>query len=351
MNSAAEAASAVVADSPLPGCSIVVEWENTRHVHAARTHRMLQLLAAQAARERHGNARKVELLIAYDPAEADGEEIQQQLQQNWTAAAGGIETRLAAVPASSYYVLKNRCAAMAKHEIVVFIDCDVLPQPGWLQQLLAPFESPAIGVSQGATYVTPHNAWTSGLALAWLFPFQLADGSLSETERIVANNIAFRRSVLLQFPYPELPTWRGQCTTQRQSLDKAGVGVHWASAARVEHPFPEGLAGVVERACLNAHDHVTRAELAGAPPRDWKASYWRFRSLLKRSAARREQLLRSGAKVHAGPWTARAVACLYWGVGLFSECMVHLAPHWWRRQLRELPRQPEAAGGGQHRAV
>ncbi len=326
-----------------PGCSLVVEWENTRHVETARTRAMLQALAQQLAAALLSRPRPFELLVAFNPEQAQAAAIRQLLIEQGPAWPHNVSVRLVALPAGSYYALKNQAAALAQHELVVFIDCDVLPQPDWLAHILAPFDDPCIGVSQGVTYVEPMGRWSGALALAWLFPLRLADGSLSESGKVIANNIAFRRRVLLQHPYPDLPTWRGQCSAQRRQLEAAGVGIHWAAGARSIHPFPEGPLGTLERAFLNGHDHLTRYELAGGARGDWRASYWRFSSFLRRAESRRQQLLADGAPWAASRWLCRSVAMAYWAGALFSECMLHLAPRWWRSLLQDLPRSPANA--------
>ena len=194
---------------------------------------------------------------------------------------------------------------------------------------------PACGVAAR----TPHKLATAE-GLRGNSGFHLADGSLTESSKVIANNMAFRRRVLLQHPYPELPTWRGQCSTQRRQLEAAGVGIHWAAGARTIHPFPEGVLATIERAFLNGHDHLTRYELEGGSPGDWRASYCRFRSLLRRAASRRQQLLADGATWAANRWVCRSVAMAYWGCALLSQCLLHLAPRWWRQQLHDLPRSP-----------
>jgi len=340
------------ADPPADAfCSVIVEWENAHHTDARRTAHMLQALAAQMQAAIDRCAGSFELLVAFDPADTPAAAVEAAVNQAFGAPKPGLAQRLMAAPGSSYYTLKNQAAVQARGDLLVFVDCDVLPQPGWLQQLLLPFEDPRVGVSQGVTVVQPHSLMTAGLALAWLFPLQRAGGGLTETERVVANNIAFRRSTFLACPYPELPTWRGQCTAQRLALQAQGAVIVWSDQARALHPFPKGLAGTVERAFLNGHDHATRHVLATGRQADWRASYWRFAALRRRAAQRR--LLMQDELGLASPWArsvCAAVATFYWGCGLLSECLLHLRPQRWRALLKDLPQHAAARAVAQDSA-
>jgi len=317
--------------------SLIVEWENSRHTVESRTAQMMRRLAQQVEERLAAGNASFELIIVYDPGDCPEQSIRTMLNEQWRSLLSSVHVSLVPVADGSYYVMKNVAAATAKGEFIVFIDCDVLPEPHWLDNILAPFDDPEIGVSQGATFVQPHSALTKGLALAWLFPLRRSDGRLSEEDRVIANNIAFRRSVFLRFPYPDLATWRGQCTAQRRMLEKHGIGVHWSGTARTIHPFPIGLSGTIERACLNGHDHAMRDQERGVGS-PWKESYWRFHSFLKRASRRRADLREDLALSVWDEFVCVLVAFGYWGVALISECGLHLFPTAWRKLLKELPK-------------
>lgn len=321
--------------------SVIVEWENSTHVDGARTKQMLKTLALQVGTEIREKNVHAELLVVFDPASADQATISKMVYEHWFALNDKVDIKFLPAPNCSYYVLKNFGARHAAGEIIVFVDCDVLPQPDWLKHILQPFSNPRIGVSQGATFVDPHNLLTTGLALAWLFPMKRKDGTLSEENTIIANNIAFRRSVFLEYPYPNMITWRGQCTAQRRKLEECEIGVNWSGNARTIHPFPNGIVSTLERAFLNGHDHVTRYELEGGRKADWKASYWRWRSFLRRAKSRRLKVKSDLALSPIGEFVCTLTAIGYWTSAMFSECMVHTFPAFWRRQLKDLPKHAQ----------
>lgn len=319
--------------------SLIVEWENTHHAGASRTQEMFTRLSRQLLDYTSTRAISVELIVAYDSSDCDEDSIRALVGACWDDAQSVAPLRLVAAPRASYYMLKNRAAVEARGVLVAFIDCDVLPEADWLKCILEPFSDPSVGAVQGVTRVDPKSALERGLAVAWLFPFLTAQGELSEKGRVIANNVAFRRSVLLRHPYPALRSWRGQCTAQRRSLDAAGIVVVWSRGACTIHPFPEGLAGTVERAFLNGHDHLLRYEAAGGARRCWKATWWRYRSFVRRARRRRRLLDLTPTEVVA----CEIVARFYWGCAALSEIMVHLAPRLWRRLLRELPAEDPVA--------
>ena len=61
------------------GCSLVVEWENTRHVETARTRAMLEALAQQLAAAQQCRPRPFELVVVFNPEEAQAQGIRQLL--------------------------------------------------------------------------------------------------------------------------------------------------------------------------------------------------------------------------------------------------------------------------------
>jgi glycosyltransferase involved in cell wall biosynthesis len=320
--------------------SLIVEWENFHNTDESRSHDMLKILAQQAASKILEDHSNIELLVVFDPADTEKSIVTKIVNKYWGVLSDRLTCRVVPIPDSSYYVLKNRAALLSRGELIVFVDCDVLPQPAWLDNILLPFSDPMIGVSQGATYVEPHNLATLGLALAWVFPIKLGDGTLSESNNVFANNIAFRRSVFLEDPYPELSTWRGQCIAQREVLKNHGVGINWSENARTIHPFPAGFLAVVTRAFLNGHDHVIRYERAGGKKADWKASYRRFKSYKKRARKRRVKIRDELALSRSDEFLCMFIAAMYWGLALVSACMLHAFPDFWPGLFKDLPAKP-----------
>ena len=49
-----------------------------------------------------------------------------------------------------YYALKNLGAQLCEQPVVVFLDSDVVPEPGWLRRLLEPFARRDVEVVGGS---------------------------------------------------------------------------------------------------------------------------------------------------------------------------------------------------------
>ena len=118
--------------------SIVVEWENTAHVEQSRTRAMLRALSEQVREEIDQQNRKVQLIVGYDPQDALDDSIRNMIHQECSNVLQDVAFTLIAVPGATYYVLKNAAARKATGDLIVFVDCDVMPQAGWLQNILKP---------------------------------------------------------------------------------------------------------------------------------------------------------------------------------------------------------------------
>jgi len=216
------------------GFEIVVEWENARLSDLARTRRMLAALCSQL--------RELQLSVAprawflYDPEEIDPVLTREVLAECVDATDGAaFEAILRPAGGLRYYALKNLGAQLCEQPVVVFLDSDVVPEPGWLRRLLEPFARRDVEVVGGSAYVEPDSVYARG------FP---AD------------------------PYPDLPLFRGRCVALAATLKARGAGVYRHHGARVSHPAPNGLRRFVLRALAHGHDDVAdpRRCLTTRPP-------------------------------------------------------------------------------------
>jgi hypothetical protein len=177
------------------------------------------------------------------------------------------------VPDSRYYELKNHGASEATGGILVFLDSDAVPEPGWLEALLAPFADPAVDVVAGQTYIQPDSLYAKAFALWWFFPLRAPAGPLRPVRHFFANNVAFRRSIFRAHPFaPVQGTSRGACLELAIALQNAGITIWSAPAARVAHPPPRGWRHFVLRALAQGRDRLPRergwrATLAGSAVR------------------------------------------------------------------------------------
>jgi hypothetical protein len=249
--------------SNVPSLSVVVEWENARLSEAQRSLRLLAELVGQLDAERAGSSRAVEVLVLHNPEAVDGAAIEAMIDRVRPRERWPARVRLLASGERGYYEQKNFGVRHTTGEIVLFVDSDVVPEPGWLGRLLAAFDDPEVGVVCGSTYVEPCRWYDRAMALFWLFPLRSTRDGLEETGSIYANNVAFRRALIEANPFPDLPTFRGQCGSLARSLRAQSVRIHRHTGARVSHPPPNGLRHFVNRAMAEGHDEALRDRLRG----------------------------------------------------------------------------------------
>ena len=171
--------------------------------------------------------------------------------------------RLLASGGRPYYEQKNFGAANSSGDIVLFLDSDVVPEPGWLHSILATFANSEVSVVSGSTYVEPGSFYERAVALFWLFPLRSASNGVAKAQSFRANNVAFRRHVIVERGFPELPTFRGQCGLLARNLRDEGISIVRCIDARVSHPPPNGLRHFVSRAMASGHDDAIRDRLGG----------------------------------------------------------------------------------------
>lgn len=236
-----------------------MEWENVQFSESSRVGRVLAALAEQVSELTNAGPggplrAPVELIVLFNSESTDGNEVS-QIVSNALAECPAIAVRVEAAPGLAYFEMKNRGAELARGELVVFLDSDVIPQPAWLATMLEAFTDPAVQVVASRAYVRPDTLYSKTVALTWLFDLPPEASDLQLAERVHANAIGFRREVIVEHPYPSIPSQsRGAGWDQFQSLRAAGIAVHEHTGARVEHPPPHGLANYWRRAFHQGSD-------------------------------------------------------------------------------------------------
>ena len=206
--------------------SVMLEtWNLVRDPHAviATLRSQLRALAAQA-----GPGVDLELVVTHAglPAAARAE---------LAAGYGHALTWLELPPEAGFYEHKNRGFGVSRGDIVVFLDGDTEPSPGWLAALTSP-------IARGeALVVAGHTGYPGPLAeLGNLFDFpHLAAGAPDTVRHFWANNVAFARAVFQTYPFPRIaPMFHGQCQVLALQLRAAGIAIRNAPTARVIHGWP-----------------------------------------------------------------------------------------------------------------
>jgi len=288
-----------------PDVSIIVEWENVLHAGAQKSDAVL----ARLAEESNASPSRIEVLVCHD------EDTPPSVPS--PAAGSGPAWRTVRVPDSRYYEQKNHGAGKAAGGILVFLDSDAIPEPGWLEALLAPFADPAIEVVAGQTHIQADSVYSKAFALWWFFPLRAPTEPLQPTRHFFANNVAFRRTTFLAHPFiPIRGNSRGACLELAANLHLAGLTIWRASAARAAHPAPRGWRHFILRALAQGRDRLPRE-------RGWRAT-------VAGSAARLARHIGAGfvrtlrdrrhvAMPLAGVPPAMALCCAYYSLYFAGE--------------------------------
>lgn len=288
-----------------PEVSIVVEWDNTALAGSARAATALARLADETA----AAGRAVEVLVCHDArAEPPISPNGRGLRVGW---------RTIRVPDGRYYQLKNHGAQAAAGSVVVFLDSDAVPEPGWLPALLEPFTDPAVQVVAGHTSLEADSLWSRAFALWWFFPLNAEPAPLEPVTHFFANNVAFRRAALLAHPFPVREgTSRGACVEQAAALGQAGITIWKTTRAQVSHPAPRGWRHFVLRALAQGRDRLARERGWRATPAGSVATlaWW-----IGRGTVRTIRFHRSVGLPPAGVPAALALCGLYYGVYFAGE--------------------------------
>jgi hypothetical protein len=235
--------------------SISIEWENARFAELERTRRMLRRLRQELI-ELPPPPEPPQVVVLYDRFTIDGALVERVVEEEFRPAATPASLRIVASDHLRYYQQKNLGAAMTTGEIVMFLDCDVVPEPGWLRAMLAAFDDPAVGVVGGETYVELGGFFSRAFALFWLFSLRPEGSGVSRSTFFHANNVAFRREIFAAHGFPDMPIYRGQCTLLGDQIAAAQVGLFRSRDARAAHPYPATPGYFIARALHAGRDWV-----------------------------------------------------------------------------------------------
>jgi hypothetical protein len=245
--------------------SVVAEWETALSAESSRGGASLAALRQQVA-EQPG----CETVICYDPGEAAEADIRSALGGGWPGPLTVV-----GVPGLDYYAKKNHGFTLTRGEIVVFVDSDLIPEPGWLGALVGSFDDWRASCIVGRTHLETSSWYERAVALFWIFEPRDASSELRPTRRLVSNNVAFRRALFAHMPFPERPTFRGQCSELAGLLESRRIPLHEQPAARASHPAPAGARQFLVRALWAGRDHAYYDALAGKAGLSQCLANWR----------------------------------------------------------------------------
>lgn len=239
-----------------PDISIVIEWENCILADMGRSFHMLEQLREQI--ETINKA--VEVIVLFNPEQIEGSELENELLKilEYNEENASFALRVEEAYGKHYYDLKNEGAKLARGEIVVFLDSDVIPEDGWLINLVEPlFDNNEIKVLAGNTYLDSQSLKSKAFALAWFFNLRADENNIGiRNQGFQANNVAFRKEIITTYPFPEMPegVTRKSCVMLAKQLEREGIPIWTNTAAQVSHPAPNGFYHFFIRALAQGRD-------------------------------------------------------------------------------------------------
>ncbi len=236
--------------------TIVVEWENAIIADQSRALQMLSCIGHDLRTLGPKHFSGVEIISGYDPTGIRLEVIERMLDQG-LGVIPWIDIRNIPLPGRDYYQMKNECVAESRGEIILLLDSDVIPAQGWIQKITETFDSPEVQICASAVHLSARSLQEKTLALIWVFDLPSSAIGIKETRNIWVNSVAYRREILLNFPFPLSDgTARASCAQHVRELRAAGIPMRQRVDAHVEHPAPKGFYEFVERALARGRDKV-----------------------------------------------------------------------------------------------
>ncbi|TKB71926.1 MAG: glycosyltransferase family 2 protein [Nitrospira sp.] len=285
--------------------SVILEWENATHASQDRPRQTLAALRTQASEcfsdtpsfpsnvdSRVRLPTPLDLIIPYDSNEVDESEVRRVVSEFITESES-LHVRMIPVGDGTYCRQKNAGAAVATGEIIILLDSDVTPEPNWLASFMRAFSDPRVQVAVGNTYVdiSPGDAYSRSMALTWMFPLRDTEGGLRPSDWFYANNVAFRREILLSHPFPHTPGLKHHpATLLVRQLEQEGITLWHVGDARGHHPTPNGIVHFCQRAIAAGraraftHDSVALSSVADWIRRDALEVGWYVKRIVREGA-------------------------------------------------------------------
>jgi hypothetical protein len=315
--------------------ALIVEWDNARLSELDRACEMLRRVCAQAVAAARTSNAQFDLLVIYDPESIDPSIPQTAVAECIDAKVWPGSISIHQAPGQHYYDQKNFGVRQTDADTIILIDSDVVPDEGWLANLLEAIRDPQVSVVSGETYLATDTYYERLLAAFWLFETKKPPRPMYEVKNFYANNVAFRADILRRFPFPSAETYRGQCTTLAKMLRADGVRLYRAGSAMVSHPPPASVSHFVSRAFCHGHDIVLSRKsrrlgwLAASPV----GAVFRFLRDVALAPARIIRRRQASVRSFSGAIVAFGLAVAYASLKLAGELTTFVSPRFVRSRF------------------
>jgi len=300
-----------VNEAKLPPVTILIEWENAQDVENIWVRRALTALQEELQRQQSILTEKPRVMYLFNSRAVSEQDIRREI----AIAAPRLEEfctlEFKATPGLTYYKLKNYGVSETKTELVVMVDSDAAPQPGWLPALLKPFTDPEVMAVGGFTVLGYNNLVSKVMALSWIFNLRSEREQTLARHKIHANNCAFRTDFFRANPWPDLPAFKKQCGFWIRDIEKRAIKwVRTADAVTIHAPQP-GIRFLAWRAWTAGLDRDYQGAQTISQNKLPRLLY-AFRFWAKKTWRTTTRIVGKGRQVELPPWQVPAALLLGW---------------------------------------
>lgn len=320
--------------SPLPPITLLIEWENAIDVADDWTRKAMDGLARELAAVADRMPQKPRIMYLYNRHAVPAGTVEKVIDSEAPQLRDLADLEVVPTENLTYYKLKNYGIARTRTPLAVMIDSDAIPQPGWLDALLAPFAEPKVMAVGGFTRLGHEDFLSRAMALTWIFDLE---GDREKTERrnsIHVNNCAVRTDFFREHPFPDLQAFKKQCVFWLRGIKEEGhLYVRTADAKAIHAPHP-GLRFLVWRAWTAGFDSDFVTYHTRTKSRAGRLGYAFVHYAKKLARAGKRILLRGD--VVGMPWYERPFALLI-ALGYFTVLLAGQITSSVTRSLDPLP--------------
>ena len=299
-------------EQKLPPFTVLIEWENAIDVEDEWTARAMVAFQTELERCRDLLSERPKVMYLYNANAVQEDTILNVIDRVAPKLRELADLELVPTPGLTYYQLKNFGAQRAQTDIVIMLDSDAGPQPGWLPGLLKPFADQEIEAVGGFTVLGYEDLLSRTMALIWIFNLASEREITVQRKKIHANNCAMRTEFFRSNPFPELPAFKKQCGIWLRDIDRRGV--RWtrtADAMTVHAPHP-GFKFLAWRAWTAGMDRDFQAYFSGTHSRLGRLGY-AFRMWGKKSWRATRRIITKHTEVDLPTWQVPAALLIAYG--------------------------------------